>query len=88
MKVGEVLLDSGTGAVDTEAQVRYVAATYGIDAFRSAIAGIYEADILRELGMLLLFAIPALILGLFLRPAMDNYHKRLQKAIKKTKVMA
>lgn len=31
MKVGEVLLDSGTGAVDTEAQVRYVAATYGID---------------------------------------------------------
>jgi uncharacterized membrane protein YjjP (DUF1212 family) len=31
MKVGELLLDSGTGAVDTEAQVRYVAATYGID---------------------------------------------------------
>ncbi|MGV0382692.1 YhgE/Pip family protein [Corynebacterium segmentosum] len=66
----------------------WLPATYGIDAFRSAIAGIYEADILRELGMLLLFAIPALILGLFLRPAMDNYHKRLQKAIKKTKVMA
>ncbi|MCT1409243.1 YhgE/Pip domain-containing protein [Corynebacterium accolens] len=66
----------------------WLPATYGIDAFRSAFAGIYEADILRELGMLLLFAIPALILGLFLRPAMDNYHKRLQKAIKKTKVMA
>ena len=66
----------------------WLPATYGIDAFRSAIAGIYEADILHELGMLLLFAIPALILGLFLRPAMDNYHKRLQKAIKKTKVMA
>ncbi|EFM43693.1 YhgE/Pip domain protein [Corynebacterium accolens ATCC 49726] len=66
----------------------WLPATYGIDAFRSAIAGIYEADIVRELGMLLLFAIPALILGLFLRPAMDNYHKRLQKAIKKTKVMA
>lgn len=66
----------------------WLPATYGIDAFRSAIAGIYEADILRELGMLLLFAIPALILGLFLRPAMDNYHKRLQKAIKKTKVIA
>lgn len=31
MKVGEMLLDSGTGAVDTEAQVRFVAATYGID---------------------------------------------------------
>lgn len=66
----------------------WLPATYSIDAFRSAIAGIYEADIFRELGMLLLFTIPALILGLFLRPAMDNYHKRLQKAIKKTKVMA
>lgn len=66
----------------------WLPATYSIDAFRSAIAGIYEADILRELGMLLLFTIPALILGLLLRPAMDNYHKRLQKAIKKTKVMA
>mgnify|MGYP006871944151 FL=1 len=38
--------------------------------------------------MLLLFTIPALIVGLVLRRAMDAYHKRLQKAIKKTKVMA
>lgn len=30
MKVGEVLLDSGTGAVDTAAQVQYVASTYGL----------------------------------------------------------
>jgi uncharacterized membrane protein YjjP (DUF1212 family) len=30
MYVGEVLLDSGTGSVDTAAQVRFVAATYGV----------------------------------------------------------
>ena len=66
----------------------WLPATYAIDAFRSAIAGIYHGDIWRELGMLLLFTIPALIVGLILRRAMDAYHKRLKKAIKKTKVMA
>ncbi|MFT4127597.1 MAG: threonine/serine exporter family protein [Gordonia sp. (in: high G+C Gram-positive bacteria)] len=30
-KVGAVLLDSGTGAIDTQAQIRFVAATYGLD---------------------------------------------------------
>ena len=66
----------------------WLPATYAIDAFRSAIAGIYHGDIWRELGMLLLFTIPALLVGLLIRRAMDAYHKRLQKAIKKTKVMA
>jgi len=66
----------------------WLPATYAIDAFRSAIAGIYHGDIWRELGMLLLFTIPALVVGLLIRRAMDAYHKRLQKAIKKTKVMA
>lgn len=66
----------------------WLPATYAIDAFRSAIAGIYHGDIWRELGMLLLFTIPALIVGLILRRAMDAYHKRQKKAIKKTKVMA
>ena len=66
----------------------WLPATYAIDAFRSAIAGTYHGDIWRELGMLLLFTIPALVVGLLIRRAMDAYHKRLQKAIKKTKVMA
>jgi hypothetical protein len=30
MNVGEVLLDSGTGAIDTSAQIAFVAATYGV----------------------------------------------------------
>lgn len=65
----------------------WLPATYGIDAFRSAIAGVYAGDIFRDLGMLLLFAIPALVLGLWLRRAMDSYHQRLQKGIRETRVM-
>ncbi|MDK4303733.1 YhgE/Pip domain-containing protein [Corynebacterium propinquum] len=65
----------------------WLPATYAIDAFRSAIAGVYAGDIFRDLGMLLLFAIPALVLGLWLRRAMDSYHQRLQKGIRETRVM-
>lgn len=65
----------------------WLPATYAIDAFRSAIAGVYHGDIFRDLGMLLLFAIPALVLGLWLRRAMDSYHQRLQKGIRETRVM-
>lgn len=65
----------------------WLPATYAIDAFRSAIAGVYQGDIFRDLGMLLLFAIPALVLGLWLRRAMDSYHQRLQKGIQETRVM-
>lgn len=65
----------------------WLPATYAIDAFRSAIAGVYQGDIFRDLGMLLLFAIPALVLGLWLRRAMDSYHQRLQKGIRETRVM-
>lgn len=65
----------------------WLPATYAIDAFRSAIAGVYQGDIFRDLGMMLLFAIPALVLGLWLRRAMDSYHQRLQKGIRETRVM-
>ena len=65
----------------------WLPATYAIDAFRSAIAGVYEGDIYRDLLLLLLFAIPALVLGLWLRRAMDSYHQRLQKGIRETRVM-
>ena len=65
----------------------WLPATYAIDAFRSAIAGVYQGDIYRDLLMLLLFAIPALVLGLWLRRAMDSYHQRLQKGIRETRVM-
>lgn len=65
----------------------WLPATYAIDAFRSAISGVYQGDIFRDLGILLLFAIPALIVGLWLRRAMDSYHKRLQSGISQTRVM-
>ncbi|MGP5497907.1 YhgE/Pip family protein [Corynebacterium flavescens] len=66
----------------------WLPATYAVDALRSAIAGVYHGDMWRSLGMLLLFTIPTLILGLWLRRFMDGYHRRLQRAIESTKVMA
>ena len=54
---------------------------------RSAIAGIYQADLFRELGILLLFAIPALLIGLLLGPLLESYNRKTTEAIESTKVM-
>ena len=66
----------------------WLPATHAISALRAAISGSYEGDLWRELGLLVLFTIPALILGLWLRRLMDGYHERLSAAIASTKVMA
>ena len=66
----------------------WLPATHAISALRAAIAGSYEGDLWRELCLLVLFTIPALVLGLWLRRLMDGYHARLSAAIASTKVMA
>lgn len=65
----------------------WLPATYAIDAFRGAIAGIYEADYWIALGTLLLFIIPALILGVVLRKPLAKYTSSLNEALAKTKMM-
>lgn len=65
----------------------WLPATYSIDAMRSAIAGIYQADLFRELGILLLFAIPALLIGLLLGPLLESYNRKTTEAIESTTVM-
>lgn len=65
----------------------WLPATYAIDALRSAIAGVYEGDIFKNLGMLLLFTIPILILGLWGRRLLDSYINRVQTGMAKTGVM-
>lgn len=62
-------------------------ATYAVDAMRSAIAGIYKGDFWISLGCLLIFLIPALILGLLLRRFLDGYNRKTLQAIDSTKVM-
>lgn len=65
----------------------WLPATYSIRAFRSALAGSYGADYWIALAMLLLFIIPALILGVVLRKPLANYTSGLNKALAKTKMM-
>lgn len=66
----------------------WLPATYAINMMRSAIAGMYAGDYLRDMGMLLLFIIPNLILGLALRHPIANRVKKMTIAAEKTKVMA
>ena len=65
----------------------WLPATYSIRAFRSALAGSYCADYWIALATLLLFIIPALILGVVLRKPLANYTSGLNKALAKTKMM-
>ncbi len=65
----------------------WLPAPYSIRAFRSALAGSYGADYWIALATLLLFIIPALILGVVLRKPLANYTSGLYKALAKTKMM-
>ncbi|HIW90819.1 MAG TPA: YhgE/Pip domain-containing protein [Candidatus Corynebacterium avicola] len=62
-------------------------ATYSVDAMRSAIAGMYQGDLWISLGKLLIFLIPALLLGLVLRRFLDGYNRKTMQALDSTKVM-
>ncbi|AHW65225.1 Putative phage infection protein [Corynebacterium glyciniphilum AJ 3170] len=65
----------------------WLPATHAIDAMRAAIAGVYQGDLWIELGLLLLFAVPMLILGLVLRGLLDGYNRKTTEAIESTKIM-
>lgn len=66
----------------------WLPATYAIDAFRAAIAGTYDGDFWQALGILSLFAIPILILGIWLRqPIYNLVIGKMEEAMAKTKVL-
>lgn len=65
----------------------FLPATYAIQALRAAVAGVYGGDFWVALGMLLLFAIPALLLGLVLRRPMIPFNRKLMDALESTKLM-
>lgn len=66
----------------------WLPATHAINAMRAAMAGIYQGDLWIELGLLLLFTIPTLFLGLVLRHFLNGYNRRINDGIAKTKIMA
>ena len=66
----------------------FLPATYAIQAFRSSIAGIYQGDYWLDILGLLVFILPALLLGLVLRKGLDGYNRRMDEGIAESKVLA
>lgn len=65
----------------------FLPAAHAIAALRAAIAGVYGADYWVSLGWLLAFAVPALVLGLWLRRPLVRGNRRLLAALASTKLM-
>lgn len=65
----------------------FLPVTHATDAVRSALAGIYQFDYWISLGWLLLFIVPALLLGLVLRLPLIKFNDDLAQALESTKLM-
>jgi AcrR family transcriptional regulator len=62
----------------------FLPATHAIAAIRSAIAGTYGADYWVSLGVLALFVVPTLLLGLVLRRPLISFNRGLVEAMAST----
>lgn len=62
--------------------------THAIRAMRAAIAGVWQGDYWHELGTLLLFVPPLLLLGLLLRKPMVAFNRWFEAQLERTKLIA
>ncbi len=65
----------------------WLPATYTIRAFQAASAGIYDGDYWKALGVLVMFCVPALVLGTLLRQPLASYNTKLTATLESTKLM-
>ena len=65
----------------------YLPFTHGIAAMHACIGGIYGMEYWVELGTLLLFLIPALLLGLVLRKPVIKLNTFVIEKLEETKIM-
>jgi len=65
----------------------FLPGTHAIDAFRAALAGIYQADYWISLGWLLAFILPMLLLGLALRKPLIGVNAKMEGMLQSTKLM-
>jgi putative membrane protein len=65
----------------------FLPATHSIDAFRAALAGIYQADYWISLAWLLAFLVPALLLGLALRRPLIGLNAKMEEMLQSTQLM-
>ncbi|MBM6700438.1 YhgE/Pip domain-containing protein [Bifidobacterium pullorum subsp. saeculare] len=61
--------------------------THSIDAMRAAIAGLYDGDYWRELGALLLFVPPLLLIGLLLRKLVARGNRWIAGQLERTQLI-
>lgn len=66
----------------------WLPATHAVNAMRAAMFGIYQGDFWVQMGLLLLFLIPAAILGLALRRTFERFMKWYVAKVESTKVIA
>lgn len=62
--------------------------TYGNNAMREAIAGFYDGHYAFDLGMLLLFVLPSLLIGVVLRRYLLNINGLFDRRLRETDLMA
>jgi len=65
----------------------FLPATHAIDAFRAALAGIYQGDYWISLGWLLAFLVPMALLGLALRKPLIGFNEKMEGMLQSTKLM-
>ena len=65
----------------------YLPITHAVDAMRAAMFGVYNGDFWMHLGVLLLFTVPFIILGLVLRNPFIKIVSKFVEKVESTKVM-
>ena len=66
----------------------FMPATHTINAMRAAMMGIYNGDFFTEMGMLLLFVLPSLLLGLVLRKPLEGFMSWFVEKVEESKMIA
>ncbi|PJM75957.1 phage infection protein [Bifidobacterium simiarum] len=66
----------------------FLPVTHAINAMRAATAGIYHNDYWKEIGMLLLFVLPTLLLGLVLRKPLVRFNTWYVAKVESTKLIS
>ena len=66
----------------------FMPATHTINAMRAAMMGIYNGDFFTEMGMLLLFVLPPLLLGLVLRKPLEGFMSWFVEKVEESKMIA
>lgn len=66
----------------------FMPATHTINAMRAAMMGIYNGDFFTEMGLLLLFVLPSLLLGLVLRKPLEGFMSWFVEKVEESKMIA